>query len=120
MARINPNFSKKLSKYGAFDLNACYNCGNCTAVCSLSTEEESFPRNMLRLSVIGLEDEAERRSWVRVDLSKANYAPVGNEIWLKRDSDGVLWGSMPPPLAVKESNSSRRKASDVDDSLIPW
>ena len=68
----------------------------------------------------GLEDEAERRSWVRVDLSKANYAPVGNEIWLKRDSDGVLWGSMPPPLAVKESNSGRRKASDVDDSLIPW
>lgn len=59
MARINPDFSEKLSKYGAFDLNACYNCGNCTAVCSLSTEEDSFPRNMVRMGVIGLEEEAE-------------------------------------------------------------
>lgn len=59
MARINPEFSIKLSKYGAFDLNACYNCGNCTAVCSLSTEEDSFPRNMVRYSVLGLEDNIE-------------------------------------------------------------
>jgi ferredoxin len=57
MAAINPRFSKELTKYGAFDFNACYNCGNCTAVCSLSTEEDSFPREMLRLSVLGLEDE---------------------------------------------------------------
>ena len=54
MARINPEFSKELKKYGAFDLNACYNCGNCTAVCSLSTEDNSFPREMVRLSVLGL------------------------------------------------------------------
>src|SRR5665648_17860 len=47
----------ELNKYGAFDFNACYNCGNCTAVCSLSTEEDSFPREMLRFSVLGLQDE---------------------------------------------------------------
>ncbi|MGD9557460.1 MAG: 4Fe-4S dicluster domain-containing protein [Mangrovibacterium sp.] len=57
MAKINPEFSKELKKYGAFDFNACYNCGNCTAVCSLSTEESSFPREMVRYSVLGLEDE---------------------------------------------------------------
>jgi ferredoxin len=57
MAAINPDFSKKLSKYGAFDFNACYNCGNCTAVCTLSTENNSFPREMLRFSVLGMEDE---------------------------------------------------------------
>ncbi len=57
MAKINPEFSEKLNKYGAFDLNACYNCGNCTAVCSLSTEEDSFPREMVRYSIVGLEDE---------------------------------------------------------------
>jgi len=57
MARINPEFSENLKKYGAFDLNACYNCGNCTAVCSLSTEEDSFPREMVRASVLGLEDD---------------------------------------------------------------
>jgi len=57
MARINPGFTKKLKKYGAFDLNACYNCGNCTAVCSLSDEDNSFPRKMVRLSVLGLDSE---------------------------------------------------------------
>jgi len=57
MARINPKFTGKLKDFGAFDLNACYNCGNCTAVCSLSDEENSFPRKMVRLSVLGLEDE---------------------------------------------------------------
>jgi ferredoxin len=55
MAKINPDFKDELYKYGAFDLNACYNCGNCTAVCSLSTEENSFPREMVRYSVLGAE-----------------------------------------------------------------
>lgn len=57
MAAINPDFAKKLKKFGAFDFNACYNCGNCTAVCSLSTEADSFPREMVRFSVLGLEDD---------------------------------------------------------------
>jgi ferredoxin len=57
MAVINPQFGEELKKYGAFDFNACYNCGNCTAVCSLSTEDDSFPREMVRFSVLGLEDE---------------------------------------------------------------
>jgi len=57
MAKINPSFGKELNKYGAIDFNACYNCGNCTAVCSLSTEDVSFPRELVRLSTLGLEDE---------------------------------------------------------------
>jgi len=57
MASINTGFSKELSKFGAFDFNACYNCGTCTAVCSLSTGEDSFPREMIRYSVLGLEDD---------------------------------------------------------------
>lgn len=57
MAKINPAFGKELKQYGAVDFNACYNCGNCTAVCSLSTEDNSFPREMVRLSALGLEDE---------------------------------------------------------------
>jgi len=52
MARINPEFTDELKKYGAFDANACYNCGNCTAVCTLSD-----PRKMVRYSVLGLEGE---------------------------------------------------------------
>jgi quinone-modifying oxidoreductase, subunit QmoC len=57
MAAINPQFGKELIKYGAIDFNACYNCGNCTAVCSLADEKDSFPREMVRFSVLGLEDE---------------------------------------------------------------
>ncbi|MDD2551223.1 MAG: 4Fe-4S dicluster domain-containing protein [Dysgonamonadaceae bacterium] len=55
--RINPRFSEELKKYGAINMNACYNCGTCTAVCSLSTTDDSFPREMVRLSVLGLEDD---------------------------------------------------------------
>ncbi len=54
-SKINPAFQDKLKKYGAVNFNACYNCGTCTAVCSLSTPEESFPREMVRLSSLGLE-----------------------------------------------------------------
>jgi ferredoxin len=57
MASINTSFNKELKKYGAFDFNACYNCGTCTATCSLSTKEDSFPREMVRYSALGLEDE---------------------------------------------------------------
>lgn len=66
MATINPEFGKNLKKYGAYDFNACYNCGTCTAICSLSTEEDSFPREMVRLSAIGDEDDlkASLKPWL--------------------------------------------------------
>jgi ferredoxin len=56
MASINPAFSDELKKYGIHDFQACYNCGTCTAICSLSTENNSFPREMIRYSSLGLED----------------------------------------------------------------
>ncbi len=55
--KINPKFSKELKKYGDVNMNACYNCGTCTAVCSLSTTDDSFPREMVRFSALGLEDD---------------------------------------------------------------
>ncbi len=57
MAAINSELTKELDQFGAFDFTACYNCGNCTAVCSLTSEDESFPRNMLRYSMVGLEND---------------------------------------------------------------
>jgi ferredoxin len=59
MLKINHEFSEKIKKYGAFDINACYNCGNCTAICPLSTEDNSFPRKMIRATILGLEDKIE-------------------------------------------------------------
>ena len=57
MPHINPDFAAELKKYGAKDFELCFNCGNCTAICSQSTKEESFPREMIRYSTIGLSDE---------------------------------------------------------------
>ncbi len=57
MARTDTRFGKKLKKYGAIDFQACYNCGNCTAVCGLAGENDAFPREMIRYSVIGMEGE---------------------------------------------------------------
>ncbi len=59
MAKINPDFSTDLKKYGAQSINSCFNCGNCTAICSLSTKDSSFPRELIRHSVLGLETEIE-------------------------------------------------------------
>jgi len=57
MATINPKLGEELKAYGAIDFNACYNCGTCTAICSLSTEDDSFPREMVRFSTLGLEED---------------------------------------------------------------
>jgi ferredoxin len=54
MKAIDLKFGKQLKKYGAVDFNACYNCGTCTAVCDLADETDSFPREMVRSSVLGL------------------------------------------------------------------
>lgn len=57
MAAADTMFGESLKEFGAFDFNACYNCGTCTAVCSLSDEQNSFPREMVRFSVLGLRDD---------------------------------------------------------------
>ncbi|MEF3280598.1 MAG: 4Fe-4S dicluster domain-containing protein [Elusimicrobiota bacterium] len=57
--RVNTRFIKEIKKYGAFDISACFNCGNCTAVCPLSAEDLSFPRKMIRYAQIGAEKEIE-------------------------------------------------------------
>lgn len=57
MSRVNPKFATELKKYGSDDFNACFNCGNCTATCSLSTTDSSFPREMIRYTTLGLESD---------------------------------------------------------------
>ena len=51
--QVDPTFLKELKGFGAFDTNACFNCGNCTAVCPLSINNDSFPRKMIRYAQIG-------------------------------------------------------------------
>jgi ferredoxin len=57
MQKTDPDFSEKLKKYGAENFDTCYNCGNCTAVCSLTDEQANFPRIMIRYGLLGLKKE---------------------------------------------------------------
>jgi ferredoxin len=54
--RANPDLLLEIQKYGDVHVEDCFNCGNCTAVCPLSTESSVFPRQMVRLAQVGLED----------------------------------------------------------------
>jgi ferredoxin len=55
-SRVDPGLLTELKKYGEVDVEACFNCGNCTAICPLSTEATPFPRSNLRLLQLGLRD----------------------------------------------------------------
>ena len=54
--RIDPELMHEVKEYGAVGIEKCYNCGNCTAICPLTSDEHPFPRNMIRLVQMGLKD----------------------------------------------------------------
>ncbi|MGO8717909.1 MAG: 4Fe-4S dicluster domain-containing protein [Acidobacteriaceae bacterium] len=59
---------RKIKKHGAggtLDVNACFNCGNCTAVCPLAEDSSGFPRRVIRMAQVGMEKEllAEEDLW---------------------------------------------------------
>jgi ferredoxin len=58
MATVNPEILKEIKKYSVKNINtnACFNCGNCTAICNLSTDEYQFPRSLIRYSTVGLKE----------------------------------------------------------------
>ncbi len=53
---VDPNLMKDLKAFGLDDANKCFHCGNCTAVCPLSTPENPFPRKLVRYAQLGLKD----------------------------------------------------------------
>ncbi|MCG2811833.1 MAG: respiratory nitrate reductase subunit gamma [Candidatus Aminicenantes bacterium] len=55
MEKVNENILAQITKLGAFDITACYSCGNCSAICPLSEGTVSFPRRMIRYALLGLE-----------------------------------------------------------------
>ena len=97
MSKINPGFADELKEFGAIDLHACFNCGNCTAVCSLSDEDNSFPRKMVRLSILGLEDEIQNS----VDPWLCYYCGECSETCPKQANPGELMMSLRRYLTSK-------------------
>jgi ferredoxin len=55
--RLDPQLMYELKAYGAVGLEKCINCGNCTAICSLSSSDDRFPRHIVRLAQLGKRDE---------------------------------------------------------------
>ena len=66
MAKVDSDFAKEIKKYGAKDFEACYNCGNCTAVCDLTEKNANFPRMFIRFGLLGQKKEIEnsRELWL--------------------------------------------------------
>ena len=55
--RVDPALLPEIKQYGGFDVDACFNCGNCTAVCPLSEGDTTFPRRIIRYAQVGMRDE---------------------------------------------------------------
>ena len=54
--RVDTNLLPELKQYGDINIEACFNCGNCTAICPLTDDEHAFPRNAIRLVQLGLKE----------------------------------------------------------------
>jgi ferredoxin len=54
--RVDTSLINELKEYGAEDVERCFNCGNCTAICPLSSDETIFPRSNIRQIQMGLRE----------------------------------------------------------------
>ncbi len=55
--KIQPNLLGEIEEYGAVNASACFNCGNCTAICGLVEEGGAqFPRKIIRYLQLGLKE----------------------------------------------------------------
>jgi len=54
--KVDSSLMKELKEFGLKDANKCFHCGNCTAVCPLSTPGNPFPRKLVKYAQMGLED----------------------------------------------------------------
>ncbi len=55
-ARVDLQFLTEIKKYGAVNVEKCFNCGTCTAICPLSTGSETFPRRLIHYAQLGLKE----------------------------------------------------------------
>ena len=64
--RADPNFLLELKEYGNINIESCFNCGNCTAVCPLASDDVTFPRRIIRFAQLGLVDRllSSRELWM--------------------------------------------------------
>ncbi len=54
--RVDPTFKHELIEYGLQNIDECFNCGNCTAICSHTEVEHALPRITIRMMQLGLRE----------------------------------------------------------------
>ena len=59
--RVDPDFIYEIKEYGAVGIEKCFNCGNCTAICPLTSDEYPFPRNMIRMVQVGQKESLKQK-----------------------------------------------------------
>ena len=57
--RVDPGFIDVLDRFGAEDVQLCYQCGDCSTVCPHADEVYKFPRKSMRLLQMGLSQKIE-------------------------------------------------------------
>lgn len=57
--RVNPSFIDELDRFGAEDVQLCYQCGDCSTVCAHADDVFKFPRKSMRQLQMGLEQKIE-------------------------------------------------------------
>jgi heterodisulfide reductase subunit C2 len=58
--RVHNEFAKKVELISGQNLFACYQCGNCTAGCPVAFAMEVGPHEVIRYTLLGLEEETLR------------------------------------------------------------
>ncbi len=57
---VDPALMQKIRRYGKggrLQVESCFQCGNCTAVCPLAQDSAGFPRRVIRMAQVGMERE---------------------------------------------------------------
>lgn len=64
--RVDLELASELKRYGAFDADACFNCGNCTAICQHAAESDGFPRRLIRYGQLGMREKllSAKETWL--------------------------------------------------------
>ena len=55
--RVDPSLIDEMKAYGAVGIEKCFNCGNCTAICPLTSDDHPFPRRTIRFLQMGMRDQ---------------------------------------------------------------
>lgn len=64
--RVDPVFKHELLEYGLQNIDECFNCGNCTAICSHTETEHALPRGIIRMLQLGLHEQLDHTAepWI--------------------------------------------------------